>query len=137
MRTVAPTWGVAGLAAALTMPGTLKAGAVLIPVAIAFYYWPSLLRWPILAFVAFGPIGFLARAHVCFHARTSYPLLIWALRRNRCARAPALRQNDDCAAGDGRRRLARLPWTWSPRDACFVHHGNGTVAASAWYTPVS
>ena len=60
------------------MPGTLKAGVVLIPVAIAFYYWPSLLRWPILAFVVLGPIGFLALAHLYFHARTSYPLLIWA-----------------------------------------------------------
>ena len=77
-RVVAGAWGLAGLAAALAMPGTLKAGVVLIPLAIAFYYWPSVLRWPMLGFVALSPIGFVALAHSYFHARTSYPLIVWA-----------------------------------------------------------
>ena len=85
-RAVAITWGLAGLAAALALPGALNAGMVLLPVAIAFYYWPSLVRWPILAFVVLGPLGFLALAHLYYHARTSYPLIIltptiWSIRR--------------------------------------------------------
>jgi hypothetical protein len=60
------------------MPGTLKAGVVLIPVAVAFYFWPSVVRWPMLAFIVLSPIGFIALAHGYFHAKTSYPLIIWA-----------------------------------------------------------
>jgi hypothetical protein len=67
--TVAIAWGLAGLGAAVALPGTFKLGIVLIPIAIAFYFWPSVVRWPVLAFVVLSPIGFLALAHGYFHAR--------------------------------------------------------------------
>lgn len=75
---LAITWAGSGLGAALALPGTNKVGMVLIPFAIAFYFRPRVLRWPMLAFVVLSPIGFLVFANSYFHARTSYPVIIWA-----------------------------------------------------------
>jgi hypothetical protein len=75
---VAIAWGLSGLAAALAMPGTLKGGVALIPIALAYYLWPSVVRWPMFAFVVLSPIAFLAWMHVYYHARTGYPLILWA-----------------------------------------------------------
>src|SRR5262249_28361412 len=76
--TVAIVWGLSGVAAALALPGTLKAGAALIPVALAFYRWPTVMRWPMVALLVLVPLRFLVLAHEFFHAQTSYPFLVWA-----------------------------------------------------------
>src|SRR5262245_32830481 len=76
--TIAIVWGLSGLAAALGAPGTIKAGVLLIPVALAFNFRPAVLRWPMFSFVVLAPVVFLGLAHEYFHTITNYPYIIWA-----------------------------------------------------------